>query len=61
MKIPGIEGSIELSSELGHGWMLAWRFIVEVIQEARGDVVWDDNFILELAWSVSEAVTCSDE
>ena len=41
--------------------MLTWRLVVEVIEETRGDVMWNDDFVLELAWGVCEAVTCSDE
>ena len=41
--------------------MLAWCLVVEVVEETRSNIVWNDYFILKVTRSVCKAVSCCDE
>ena len=61
LEVPRVEGSVKLSFELGHRWMLSWRFVVQVIEEAGCDVVWNYHLVFGFTWCEDVTVTCCNE
>ena len=60
LEVPCVKRSVKLSFELGHGRMLSGGLVVQVIEKARSDVVWNYYFVFGFAWREYVAVTCCD-